>query len=113
MAVELDVQTLTNEMGRLEDSLSRLVATQTTLKEVIDADDNGADREIVQAYEENEEVIGSQRERVEMIIMALGMKGVSLQSMSHYLGGRSLPPQAINDHVATAQTGQEEGGIDL
>lgn len=45
------------EMGRLEDSISRLVATQEVLKEVIDTGDAQPDPEITQAYDDNVEVM--------------------------------------------------------
>ncbi|PVG03658.1 hypothetical protein CPB86DRAFT_691679, partial [Serendipita vermifera] len=92
MAKELDVQTLTTELVRLEDSVQRLMQTQETLKEFMeaeaksnDASDTKPDEEILKAYEENVEVIGSQQERMQMIVIALEAKGVSRQSLSHYV----------------------------
>jgi hypothetical protein len=48
-------------LARLDDSLSRLIATQDTLKEVIGAEKDThnvpVDRELTQAYNENVEVM--------------------------------------------------------
>ncbi len=44
-------------MGRLEDSVSRLSATQDALKEAIDAEEAQTDPEIAQAHQENLEVM--------------------------------------------------------
>jgi len=45
-------------MARLDDSLSRLSATQAMLKEVIDKEQSGSvDGELTQAYKENMDVM--------------------------------------------------------
>jgi hypothetical protein len=46
-------------LARLDDSLARLIATQDTLKEVIDAErgTGNVDQELTQAYNENVEVM--------------------------------------------------------
>jgi hypothetical protein len=49
----------TLEMTRLEDSIARLIATQDTLKEVIDAEERtgNVDRDLTLAYDENVDVM--------------------------------------------------------
>ncbi|KAJ3819141.1 hypothetical protein F5880DRAFT_1454817, partial [Lentinula raphanica] len=83
-AILLDVSTISEEITRLQYSIKRLRETQETLKAVIDeaASAETADTEIVQAYQENKDVIGAQEERILILKLALVDKGAS--SGAHY-----------------------------
>ncbi|PCH41084.1 hypothetical protein WOLCODRAFT_40572, partial [Wolfiporia cocos MD-104 SS10] len=78
-AVRLDVETITEEISRLQNSLSHLKRTQEELQEAASATQ---DPEFSQAIEENALVIGSQTERISMLRMALTEKGIHVGS--HY-----------------------------
>lgn len=101
-AVHLDVPIISEEIARLQNSLSLLRSTQEQLKEANEAD---PDPEFVKAIEENDEVIGSQEERVSILRMALAAKGIPM-SDTHY----SLdPPTTCNTRTVerTAATTTE------
>lgn len=107
-AVELDLHTLTMELARLQDSVNRLEDTQKSLAEFLDASAD-KDEDLSTAYKENVDVIGSQKERMNMIRLALSHKGVSSESLSHY-----IPEGNSSTRVAQADASTtEEGGIDL
>ncbi|KAJ3843389.1 hypothetical protein F5878DRAFT_605042 [Lentinula raphanica] len=96
-AILLDVSTISEEITRLQYSIKRLRETQETLKAVIDeaASAETADTEIVQAYQENKDVIGAQEERILILKLALVDKGAS--SGAHYdLDAKGAPPQDPN-----------------
>ncbi|KIP10721.1 hypothetical protein PHLGIDRAFT_47858, partial [Phlebiopsis gigantea 11061_1 CR5-6] len=72
-AVGLDVGMITEEIARLQNSLAYLRSTQAQLKEV---NDESPDPEFTKAMEENDDVIGSQEERISMLKIALTEKGI-------------------------------------
>ncbi|KAJ3789503.1 hypothetical protein GGU10DRAFT_49701 [Lentinula aff. detonsa] len=75
---------LKSEITRLQYSIKRLRETQEALKGLIDeaVSPETADAEIVQAFKENQDVIGSQEERILILKLALADKGIS--TGSHY-----------------------------
>ncbi|KAJ3716351.1 hypothetical protein DFJ43DRAFT_813087 [Lentinula guzmanii] len=83
-AIVLDVSTLSEEITRLQYSIKRLRETQEALKGLIDeaVSPETADAEIVQAFKENQDVIGSQEERILILKLALADKGI--RTGSHY-----------------------------
>ncbi|KAI9512190.1 hypothetical protein F5148DRAFT_1164688 [Russula earlei] len=76
-ALKFDHATITEEIARLQNSLQRLENTQHELRAHPD------DPELAQALRENEAVIASQEERINMLSLALAEKGV-VASGSHY-----------------------------
>lgn len=78
-AVGLDVSTITEEIARLQNSLSHLRSTQEQLKDALAED---PDPEFTKAVEENQVTIGSQEERISILRMALAEKGVLMNE--HY-----------------------------
>ncbi|KAJ7908255.1 hypothetical protein B0H13DRAFT_1474647, partial [Mycena leptocephala] len=80
----LDVETITEEIARLQNSLQRLGETQDMLREHVASIQPGeeVDPEIAKAIEENETVIGSQSERISILKIALADKGII--AGSHY-----------------------------
>jgi len=75
--LKFDPGTITEEIARLENSLQRLKQTQDELRPYTD------DPELAQALRENEAVIASQEERINMLNIALIEKGV-VTSARHY-----------------------------
>ncbi|KAJ3523236.1 hypothetical protein NM688_g8761 [Phlebia brevispora] len=133
-AVQLDVQIITEEIARLQNSLAHLKSTQESLQEAID---ETHDPDFVQAMEENAGVIGSQEERISILRMALSQKGIPAEAFCAN-GSQSQPtpaqppspghaeqeqlPRVISNGRVTenAQHAQpvesradEDGGIDL
>jgi len=78
-ALKFDLATITEEIARLENSLQHLRRTQDELRSY--SDDH--DPELSQVLLENEEVIASQEERINMLNIALNEKGVSTAG-GHY-----------------------------
>ncbi|KAJ4481653.1 hypothetical protein C8J55DRAFT_512228 [Lentinula edodes] len=118
-AILLDISTISEEITRLQYSIKRLRETQETLQEVIDeAESPGAvDVEIVQAFKENQEVIGSQEERILILKLALADKGVS--SGAHYDVDTSTqmtaksPPHDLHfseDHNGSGSIEEDDSG---
>ncbi|KAJ7638911.1 hypothetical protein FB45DRAFT_1055121 [Roridomyces roridus] len=111
----LDVQTITEEITRLQNSLQRLDETQKMLREYvasIKAGEAPADPEITKALEENVAVIGSQTERISILKMALADIGII--AGSHY----DLAPPASTTPAAAetrppAPTTEDDDGVDL
>ncbi|KAJ7507920.1 hypothetical protein B0H11DRAFT_1969322 [Mycena galericulata] len=109
----LDVQTITEEIVRLQNSLQRLDETQKMLREHLASIQPGeeVDHEITKAIEENETVIGSQVERISILKMALQTMGIV--AGSHY----DVPHTPAASHTVTdlaaAHSGGEDGGVDL
>ncbi|KAJ3774444.1 hypothetical protein FB446DRAFT_728870 [Lentinula raphanica] len=115
-AILLDVSTVSEEITRLQYSIKRLRETQETLKAVIDeaASAETADTEIVQAYQENKDVIGAQEERILILKLALVDKGAS--SGAHYdLDAKRAPPQDPNgeDLDELHPSEDDSGGLHL
>ncbi|KAI0347248.1 hypothetical protein BDW22DRAFT_1351641 [Trametopsis cervina] len=130
-AVHLDVPVISEEIARLENSLAHLQDTQTQLRE---ANEESPDPEFEKAIQENEDVIGSQEERISMLRMALSAKGVPV-SFHTSIGTAGVssgpqggdegsvstepprsPPAAMADTAATGSHDiviDEDGGIDL
>jgi len=111
----LDVQTITEEIARLQNSLQRLHETQKMLREHVTSIQPGeeVDQEITKAIEENETVIGSQSERISILKMALA-DTMGIVAGSHY---DIAPPksQTVADSAGTtaAREPEESGGVDL
>jgi len=74
-AIQLDISTITEEISRLQNSLFHLKRTQEELQE---AAEHAPDPEFDKALEENEDVIGSQEERISILKMALTERGVRM-----------------------------------
>ncbi|KAJ3976253.1 hypothetical protein EV361DRAFT_790616 [Lentinula raphanica] len=119
-AILLDVSTISEEITRLQYSIKRLRETQETLKAVIDeaASAETADTEIVQAYQENKDVMCvlgcAQEERILILKLALVDKGAS--SGAHYdLDAKGAPPQDPNgeDLDELHPSGDHSGGLHL
>jgi len=108
----LDVETITEEIARLQNSLQRLGETQDMLREHVASMQSGeeVDPEISKAIEENETVIGSQSERISMLKMALLDKGIV--AGSHY-DLAAPPPRAVVTPIPAAPPADEDGGVDL
>ncbi|KAI0650769.1 hypothetical protein C8Q79DRAFT_945115 [Trametes meyenii] len=79
-ARQLEVPIITEEISRLQNSLAHLERTQEVLREALS--DSPDDADLSQALGENENVIGSQRERISMLRMVLVEKGVPMSA--HY-----------------------------
>ncbi|KAI0719598.1 hypothetical protein C8T65DRAFT_44004 [Cerioporus squamosus] len=88
----LAVPIITEEISRLQNSLSHLQRTQEELKEALTA--SPGDPDLSEAFEENEVVIGSQSERITMLQMVLSEKGIHMSA--HYY---VQPQTATVDHV--------------
>ncbi|TFK91495.1 hypothetical protein K466DRAFT_467086, partial [Polyporus arcularius HHB13444] len=76
----LAVPIITEEISRLQNSLSHLQRTQEELKEALTT--APGDPDLTEAFEENEVVIGSQNERITMLQIVLNEKGVRMGA--HY-----------------------------
>ncbi|CAK9785367.1 hypothetical protein CC85DRAFT_284563 [Cutaneotrichosporon oleaginosum] len=111
-AAQLDVGTIVAEIARLRNSLSHLIATQGELRSAL-AEEEDAD--LRSALDENEGVIASQSERVEMLRSVLIDK-VGAESLAHY-GIEPPPTQSpaqTNGSVANgAPTASEDEGMHL
>ncbi|WWD02168.1 hypothetical protein V865_000206 [Kwoniella europaea PYCC6329] len=87
-AMGLEVETLVNEIKRLENSIKHLQRTQSDLKSYLDSEegkeDEDGDGEIGKAYKENEDTISSQSERITLIKLALINKLGSDARLEHY-----------------------------
>jgi len=81
-AILLDVVIISEEITRLQNSLQHLKKTQEELREHV-ATSSPPDPDFIEAIAENEDVIGSQEERVMMLRLALAHKGASTSS-GHY-----------------------------
>ncbi|KIM90879.1 hypothetical protein PILCRDRAFT_811373 [Piloderma croceum F 1598] len=81
-AILLDVAVLSEEITRLQNSLQHLKGTQEELRQHV-ATSSSPDPDFIEAILENEEVIGSQEERVVILRLALAHKGASTNS-GHY-----------------------------
>ncbi|RPD67208.1 hypothetical protein L226DRAFT_499201 [Lentinus tigrinus ALCF2SS1-7] len=79
-ARQLAVPIITEEITRLQNSLTHLRRTQEELKEALTT--SPGDPDLTEAFEENEVVIGSQNERVAMLQIVLNEKGVRMSA--HY-----------------------------
>ncbi|KAA1466368.1 hypothetical protein DENSPDRAFT_831186 [Dentipellis sp. KUC8613] len=118
-AVLLDPSTITEEIGRLENSLLHLRKTQEELQQYLTGPDSESDpdADLQEAFEENKLTIGSQVERISILQMALIQKGV-VQSVDHYDGQQPPQRQQPRAHPETApvppdEPMQEEDGIHL
>jgi len=80
-ATLLDVPILSEEIDRLKNSLQHLRRTQEELVVHIAAT-SPPDPDLSEAFKENEQVIGSQEERIVILKSALAHKGAS--NSSHY-----------------------------
>ncbi|KAI0335420.1 hypothetical protein GY45DRAFT_1342497 [Cubamyces sp. BRFM 1775] len=79
-ARQLAVPIITEEISRLQNSLTHLHRTQDELQDALST--SAGDADLSQAFEENEVVIGSQKERITMLRMVLAEKGVPMSA--HY-----------------------------
>ncbi|TCD68193.1 hypothetical protein EIP91_011365 [Steccherinum ochraceum] len=80
-AARLDVPIITEEIARLEHSINHLERTQTELSEFLANEPD--DEDFSQAFAENRDVIGSQKERIAMLRLALSEKGIPTNN-PHY-----------------------------
>ncbi|KAI0375593.1 hypothetical protein BV20DRAFT_984383 [Pilatotrama ljubarskyi] len=79
-ARQLAVPIITEEISRLQNSLAHLDRTQRELEDALTT--TPGDTDLEQAFEENEIVIGSQKERITILRMVLVEKGVPMSA--HY-----------------------------
>lgn len=100
----MDVPVITEEIGRLQNSLVHLKRTQDELQMAAKAD---PDPEFIKAIEENELVIGSQQERVAILKMALTERGILMGS--HY-DVASLPPNEPSRTITQTSSETIAGG---
>ncbi|RDB22810.1 hypothetical protein Hypma_010086 [Hypsizygus marmoreus] len=121
-ATLFDVAVITEEISRLQNSLQRLKETQDHLREYVEKEAPAdVDPEITKALEENEDVIGSQEERVLILKLALSEKGIHMGS--HYDLGPKTDTSSVSAHPTTRANGitsphehasnHDDGGIDL
>jgi len=75
-AKALDLSVISEEISRLQNSLKYLSETQVVLKSALAETTEPPDSEILQAFEENQVVIGSQEERITILKMAITEKGI-------------------------------------
>ncbi|KAF8897623.1 hypothetical protein BD779DRAFT_1491842 [Infundibulicybe gibba] len=116
-AIALDVSVITEEIARLQNSLSHLKSTQEMLREYIESEPQGeSDPEVAKAIQENEIVIGSQSERIEILRMALVEKGIP--ASGHYNtehdvstneSSRAQPTSALVHHELEATVPVDDG----
>ncbi|KAF9055456.1 hypothetical protein BDZ89DRAFT_1004331 [Hymenopellis radicata] len=114
-AISLDLPVITEEIARLQHSLQKLRETQDVLREYIE-ESKEHDPEIMKAVKENEVVIGSQEERIEMLKIALRDKGVSYHEHYNLSSATSQPNSTTAPHSAPQTIepeADEEGGIHL
>ncbi|KAK1236473.1 hypothetical protein PQX77_000250 [Marasmius sp. AFHP31] len=78
----------TPEISRLRNSLQHLRQTQDLLREDIESDPKNVDAEVKAAFEENEQVIPAQEERITILKMALTEKGIVMGK--HYDSPESI-----------------------
>ncbi|KAI9637651.1 uncharacterized protein MKK02DRAFT_43577 [Dioszegia hungarica] len=115
-AMQLEVDMLVAEVGRLENSLTHLRETQAELASFLKEDPEGdADGELAKAMEENDEVIESQSERVTLVKIALlnkvgegGVRHMGLEVGEEELGGTANTAHQP-DRAATGGAEVEEG----
>ncbi|WVW85392.1 hypothetical protein I302_107430 [Kwoniella bestiolae CBS 10118] len=115
-AMGLEVETLVNEIKRLENSIKHLQRTQSDLRSYLDSEegkeDEDGDGEIEKAYRENEDTISSQSERITLIKLALINKLGSDARLEHY--GLSIdhakPPQQQQQDPNLSQTQTQANG---
>ncbi|BEJ10888.1 hypothetical protein CspHIS471_0103100 [Cutaneotrichosporon sp. HIS471] len=106
-AAQLDVGTIVAEISRLRNSLTHLHSTQGELRLALVEED---DADLRSALNENEAVIASQNERVEMLRVALIDK-VGVDSLAHY--GIEPQPQTNGSVANGAPTASEDEGMHL
>jgi len=111
-ALQLDPGTITEEIARLQNSLKHLKETQDELRPLTD------DPELAQALRENEAVIASQEERINMLNVALIEKGV-IASGGHYelkqtpvTDAQQSPAARLDPHMDELNE-DSEGGVVL
>ncbi|KAL0572045.1 hypothetical protein V5O48_009923, partial [Marasmius crinis-equi] len=75
-AILFDVSTITEEISRLQNSLQHLRQTQELLQEAIESDSGEGDAEVKAAFDENQQVIPAQEERITILKLALTEKGI-------------------------------------
>ncbi|KAK4686434.1 hypothetical protein P7C73_g3689, partial [Tremellales sp. Uapishka_1] len=105
-AITLDISVLTAEIHRLENSIRHLEETQLELREFLEEEQ---DTDILLAVEENELVIGSQRERIMLIKIAL-MNKVGKEGLEHYGLGIEDEGGGEKGGMGTNEEGNREEG---
>ncbi|KAF5390706.1 hypothetical protein D9757_002704 [Collybiopsis confluens] len=120
-AALLDVLTISEEITRLQLSLRRLMDTQAMLKQVIQeaGSPEEADADIVQAFKENQGVIGSQEERILILKLALSDKGVGTAATHYDIESSKAIPDALveapssNIDIGGSLEVDDSGGLHL
>ncbi|KAI0638146.1 hypothetical protein C8Q77DRAFT_1153815 [Trametes polyzona] len=115
-ARQLAVPIITEEIARLQNSLVHLRRTQDELQDALAGSPGDAD--LKEAYEENEDVIGSQKERITILRMVLVEKGVPMGA--HYdvpqaqsrPGGAAAPTASPVQPNGRTENGEEAGNRD-
>ncbi|KAI9001054.1 hypothetical protein BD414DRAFT_473469 [Trametes punicea] len=102
-ARQLAVPIISEEITRLQNSLTHLQRTQDELRDALSTSPDDSD--FTQAFEENEVVIGSQRERITILRMVLVEKGVPMNA--HY----DLPPRSQGGQTHAAATSPQPDGV--
>ncbi|KAL7282378.1 hypothetical protein ACG7TL_003849 [Trametes sanguinea] len=100
-ARQLAVPIITEEITRLQNSVAHLQRTQQELQEALLA--TPEDPDFAQAYEENEAVVGSQKERISILRMVLAEKGIPMSA--HYDLPQSQPRGHGDQDQDTGQAG--------
>ncbi|EIW61999.1 uncharacterized protein TRAVEDRAFT_44831 [Trametes versicolor FP-101664 SS1] len=72
----LDVPIISEEITRLQNSVAHLQRTQDELQDALST--SPGDTDLTEAFEENEVVIGSQKERITILRMVLVEKGLPM-----------------------------------
>jgi len=102
-AILLDVSIISEEITRLQNSLQHLKRTQDELRQHV-ASTSSPDADFIEATAENEDVIGSQEERVMILKLALAHKGVSMNSGHYDLIPQSSPSGPSATGAATRES---------
>ncbi|OBZ70021.1 hypothetical protein A0H81_09976 [Grifola frondosa] len=101
-ARQLDIGIITEEMSRLQNSLNHLKRTQEDLREALLS--TPGDPDFMEAVEENEDVIGSQQERISILRIVLSEKGIPISSHYDIVDATNAPPRPVNGAQSAARS---------
>jgi len=111
-AIEFDVSVITEEIARLQNSITHLKGTQQLIQTHLETE--GDDAELAAVLRENEEVIASQQERISMLQFVLRERGIT--GIEHYTlpaPNSSVTSRAQSSQLTFDNNISEDGGIDL
>ncbi|KAH9853515.1 hypothetical protein C2E23DRAFT_728423 [Lenzites betulinus] len=95
----LAVPIISEEISRLQNSLLHLQRTQDELRDALAT--SPGDTDLTQAFEENEDVIGSQKERITILRMVLVEKGVPMSAHYDLQAGNPRGPSSTTRQSQT------------